>query len=88
VNLERKRLELPDSKTGAKLVFVNEPVIELLSGLPRLRQIRSLSRAPKPVSTWSTCRSVAPHPQGSDVRIHDLRHNYASVAAGLGEVYR
>jgi integrase len=36
VNLERKRLELPDSKTGAKFVFLNEPAIEVLSGLPRL----------------------------------------------------
>jgi integrase len=89
VNLERKRLELPDSKTGAKLVFLNEPAIEVLSGLPRLeanpfvvagaKAGQHLVNLQKP---WRRIRKAASLP---DLRIHDLRHNYASVAAGLGE---
>ena len=89
VNLERKRLELPDSKTGAKLIFLNEPAIEVLTGLPRVeanpfvvpgaKAGQHLVNLQKP---WRRIRKAA---NLSDVRIHDLRHNYASVAAGLGE---
>ena len=36
VDFERQCLRLPDSKTGAKVIYLNAPTIELLSTLPRI----------------------------------------------------
>jgi integrase len=89
VNLERKRLELPDSKTGAKLIFLNEPAIEVLSALPRLEAnpfvIAGAKAGQHLINLQKPRRRIRKAANLPDVRIHDLRHNYASVAAGLGE---
>jgi integrase len=37
VDFERKCLRLPDSKTGAKVVYLNGPALEILAGLPRIK---------------------------------------------------
>lgn len=88
VDLERGWLNLPDSKTGAKTVYLNGAAQRLLSGLPRLaenpfvvpgkRQGRHLVNLEKP---WLRIRNLAQLP---DVRLHDLRHSFASVGAGAG----
>ena len=36
VDFERQCLRLPDSKTGAKIIYLNAPALEVLAGLPRV----------------------------------------------------
>src|SRR5215213_3805428 len=88
VDLERGFLNLPDSKTGAKTIYLNAAARKLLAALPRLegnpyvvpgeRHGRHLVNLEKP---WRRIREMA---QLSDLRLHDLRHSFASVGAGAG----
>ena len=88
VDMPRKRLWLPDSKTGQKAISLNEQAIEELKSLPRLnnnphvivghRIGRHLVNISKP---WIIVRDKAGL---KDVRMHDLRHSFASVAVASG----
>jgi integrase len=90
VNFDRACLSLPDSKTGAKLIPLGPPALVVLSGAPRLegnpyvipgRRIGGrLVGLQRP---WVRIRERAGLP---DLRLHDLRHTFASfgAAAGLG----
>ena len=86
VNLDAGVLDLPDSKTGRKLVTLNAPARQVLAALPRTSEYVFPGRAPrKPLvglpHAWGRIRKRA----GLEgVRLHDLRHSYASTAAGLG----
>lgn len=88
VDLEGRRLRLPDSKTGAKIVHLNAATINILGQLPRApagwvlpggKEGGHLVNLQKP---WRRIRARA---ELHDLRLHDLRHSFASVAAGLGE---
>ena len=88
VDLERGLLFLADSKTGRKTVILNAPALAVLAGIPRLgsyvvhgddpEQPRADLKRP-----WET---VARRAGLHGVRLHDLRHTYASFGAsgGLG----
>lgn len=90
IDLEGGLLHLPDSKTGSKIVILPGPARDLLAALPRLkgnpyvlpgrRKGRHLVNLQEP---WNRLKARA---ELSDVRLHDLRHSFASVgaAAGLG----
>jgi integrase len=88
VDLERGFLALPDSKTGNKVIQLSGPAIRLLTTLPRVkgnpfvivgREDEScLVNLQKP---WRRIRKLAGL---EEVRIHDLRHSFASVAAVTG----
>jgi integrase len=88
VDLERGFLNLPDSKTGAKTIYLNAAAKRLLANLTRLqdnpfvvpgeRQGRHLVNLEKP---WRKIRDIAQIP---DLRLHDLRHSFASIGAGAG----
>ena len=92
VDFERGMLHLPDSKTGRKSVVLNAPALAVLDGIPRIGTFvvaghASNAGGEKPRSDlkrpWAmVCRDA--RLQG--VRLHDLRHSFASVgaAAGLG----
>lgn len=89
VDLERACLRLPDSKTGAKVIPLTSQAIDLLDtqrpgGVPstmlvcastRGNRLRNMGRV------WSSIRKRA----GFDgVRLHDLRHSFASDALNAG----
>lgn len=89
VDFERAMLRLPDSKTGAKTVPLAAPALELLERLPRVEGNPHVF----PSGTgdghyvglqkvWARLRARA----GLDgVRIHDLRHSFASVGVSAGD---
>ncbi len=89
VDRDNDVLLLPDSKTGRKTIYLTAPVIETLDALPRKdgcafvlpgrsgddRHFEGVGHV------WERIRSTAGL-QG--VRLHDLRHTFASKGAGLG----
>jgi integrase len=88
VDFERKCLRLPDSKTGAKVVFLNTPARVLLQELPRMAGnsrvfpgTRADSASAAVENTWKRVRAAA---DLVGVRLHDLRHSFASVGAAGG----
>jgi integrase len=89
VDFEQRCLRLPDSKTGAKVVYLNPPALEALAKLHRVEGNPYVfpgktERAPLGGidKVWFRVRAAAGL-QG--VRLHDLRHSFASmgVAGGL-----
>ena len=89
IDFDSPALRLPDSKTGAKVVHVGQPVIDLLEGAQRIDSnpwviIGTLPC--KPLSDlqpfWQRVRARA---GVKDVRIHDLRHTFASAAVASGQ---
>ena len=89
VALDEAELRLSDSKTGARVVSLSEPAIRLLASLPRLPGDPWVLPGRKPGThlrklddAWQSVRSRAGL---GDVRLHDLRHSFASRALALGE---
>ena len=88
INWERSVIVLPESKTGEKEIYLNAPALEILSGLVRLEDneyvLPGRSAGEHLTATglqhaWWTIRRAA----GLDnVRLHDLRHGFASVGVG------
>ena len=89
VDLERSCLRLEDSKTGAKVVPLGPPALAVLSGLKT--QERTKFVFPSEIEgkafqgtekVWRKIRATAGLP---DVRLHDLRHSFASVGLMSGD---
>ena len=88
VDFDRKALRLRDSKTGSKTVFLSSPALQVLAAIehestsvyviPGAKPDRPLSTLTRP---WFRIRRRAGL---DDLRLHDLRHSYASVGAGAG----
>ena len=82
-------LRLTDSKTGPKTIYLNPPALAVLNAqpcvagnpyvLPGGKEGQHLADLEAP---WQLIRARA---DLDDVRLHDLRHSFASVAAGLGQ---
>lgn len=87
VDLERGLLLLSDSKTGRKPIVLGKPAIELLAAQPREGEFvfPSPVKANAPIGSvtkaWRTVRRLAGL---EDLRLHDLRHTFASIAASSG----
>jgi integrase len=86
VDLERGLLFLADSKTGRKTVILNAPALAVLAGLDRLGSYVVPGDNPeKPRADLKRpWEAVAKRAGLSGVRLHDLRHTYASFGAGGG----
>lgn len=86
---ERACLSLPDSKTGAKKIWLNKEASEELKRLHALRRqdrwiiegAKHGSHLVNPQKPWQRVRNKAGLP---DLRIHDLRHSFASFAIAQG----
>ncbi len=89
VALEEAELRLADSKTGARVVPLPPAAVELLAALPRLPGNPWVIPGAKPGARLSgldhAWRKVRARAGLEDVRVHDLRHSYASRALALGE---
>ena len=88
VDFSRKCLRLPDSKTGAKVVFLNEPALQILRSLPHVSNNLHVIPGNRAGAAfvgidkiWTRVRTAAAL---RDVRLHDLRHSFASMAVGDG----
>lgn len=89
VDLDRAELRLPESKTGEKVIALSSNAVELLRQLEARRDVavpwvcpgeqgkrlHNLARA------WESIRGRAGL---LDVRLHDLRHSFASDALNAG----
>jgi integrase len=86
VDLERGLLFLADSKTGRKTVILNAPALAVLAGLDRLGSYVVPGNDPeKPRADLKRpWEAVARQARLDGVRLHDLRHTYASFGAGDG----
>ena len=84
VDLERGLLFLPESKSGRKTVILNAPAIAVLNGLERVGPyVVSGADPEKPRADLKRpWEAVARHAGLDRVRLHDLRHTYASFGAG------
>jgi integrase len=88
VDFEGQCLRLPDSKTGAKTVYLNAPALAVLRGLPRLDSnpyvIVGSAQGSAYVGINKLWQRVRARAGLSDVRLHDLRHSFASVGVAGG----
>ena len=86
VDFERGVLFLPDSKTGKKTVVLNAPALSVLAALDRLGPyVVPGDKSEKPRSDLKRpWQAVAKRAGLERVRLHDLRHTYASFGAGSG----
>jgi integrase len=86
VDFERGLLFLPTSKTSRKTIVLNAPALEVLGKLERRGSyVVAGSDTEKPRADLKRpWRMIANHAGLTSVRLHDLRHTYASVGAGGG----
>jgi integrase len=86
VDCERSLLHLADSKTGQKTIYLSAPALTVISALKRKGANPYLIPGAKKNAPRADLnrpwRAVA-HAAGlTGVRVHDLRHSFASVGAG------
>lgn len=89
VDFVGRALRLPDSKTGAKVVHLGQPALEVLETIERIEDNSWVITGTLPGAPlydlqpfWQRVRARAGL---KDVRIHDLRHTFASTAVAAGQ---
>jgi len=88
VNWENGTLDLPDSKTGAKTIYLNDSAKDILSNIARQVDnpyvICGAVPGERIVNLQKSWRLVRARAGLDDVRLHDLRHTFASIAVSGG----
>ncbi|PTM50416.1 site-specific integrase [Phreatobacter oligotrophus] len=90
VDVERGLLFLPDTKTGRRTVVLGDSAMEILQSVPRISGFRFVfagEKLDRPRSDLKRPWSIVTRAAGLEgVRLHDLRHTFAShgAAAGMG----
>jgi len=89
VDFEYGSLRLPETKSGAKVIPLGAPALQLLATLPRIsgnpyvlpgkKEKGHLVGLPR---AWARIKKQAGL---HDVRLHDLRHSFATVAVAGGD---
>jgi integrase len=89
IDMQAGTARLPDSKTGAKTLYLSAPALAVLAALPRrtgnahvLPGERPGAPLVPPQKAWQRIRRTAELP---DIRLHDLRHAFASTAVAAGD---
>ncbi len=89
VDLEAGEIRLRDAKTGARSVAFSPAARRVLAGIPRLPDNPWVISGARPGARLSNLNNawlaVRVRADLKDVRIHDLRHSFASRALALGE---
>jgi integrase len=86
VDVERGCLFLPDSKSGRKTIILNAPALAVLNGLERIGAyvVPGVDPAQPRHDLKRPWDAVTKRAGVTGVRLHDLRHTYASFGAGGG----
>jgi integrase len=86
VDFERGILFLPDSKTGRKPVYLSAATLAILAGLPRIEGnpfvIAGMKDGAPRADLKKPWAAVTKAANLEGLRIHDLRHSFASIGAG------
>lgn len=89
LDLQRGYLALGDSKTGAKIIPLGAPAVEVLSGVGRIEGATYIFPASSGEGhfqgvekVWRKVRVAAGFP---GLRLHDLRHSFASIGLARGD---
>lgn len=88
VDLDAAELRLPTSKTGAKTIKLSAAAVDILKAIPRVTGVdfvicgrihgEAMTSLQRPFGVVCKAAGI------TDVRIHDLRHSAASIAASAG----
>lgn len=96
VDFDRSLINLPDAKAGDRSVQLNQRAVDILRGLEAIEQEQAARGNPNDYvmrgyrhgqrligiqRVWHRIRTAAKIP---DVRLHDLRHSFASEAIAAG----
>ena len=88
VDFAHQYLRLRDSKTGKKLIYLSTPAIEVLRNIPKQPGnpyvICGEKKKSHLVNLQKPWRRIRRKIGLEDVRLHDLRHTFASIAASNG----
>ena len=91
VDIDRRSIVLPDarSKTGARRIPLSDAAIEVLEGIKRKGDFvfpanRANAASGHTVGLPRAWRAIREEAGLEDLRIHDLRHSFASFAAEAG----
>jgi integrase len=86
VDFERGILFLPDSKTGRKPIYLSAAPLTILAGLPRIEGNPFIIAGAKDGAPRADLKkpwaAVTKSASLDGLRIHDLRHSFASIGAG------
>ena len=84
--LDGSRLALPDSKTGPRAIWLGAAALSLVASFPRTNSyIFGLGNAPlAPASLARSWERIRKSASLTSLRMHDLRHSFASVAVAEG----
>ena len=89
VDLDKAEMRIVDGKTGARTVHLSPSAVRVLEALPRKPGSPWVIPGARPGThmtdidgAWASIRAQAGL---RDVRIHDIRHSFASRALALGE---
>jgi integrase len=89
IDFEGSCLRLPETKSGAKVIPIGAPALELLAALPRIEGNQHVLPGEKAdghliglPKAWAKIKKQAGL---DDVRLHDLRHSFATVAVAGGD---
>ncbi len=88
IDFETNQIRLPDSKTGRKSIYLSPQAIELLQSIKRQEGnpyvICGLVPGSHIVNLQKPWRRIRKLAGLDDVRLHDLRHSFASIAVANG----
>jgi integrase len=87
IHWERRLVRLPDSKAGTpRIIHLSDAALEVLKSIPRISKFVIAGRnVNEPYCNLTRAWIIAREYAGlCDVRLHDLRHNFASLAGSRG----
>ncbi len=89
VDLKAGELKLEETKTGARTVILSPEAVEVLKGIPRVEGnphvIPGQVKGKRLMNLNAPWRVICKRADLDDLRIHDIRHSFASRALALGE---